>query len=136
MPDLRQRTTRNRNAKLKTLVKGAALAAANGLDVGPDGNLYIASVVGQEIVVMNKNNGKIIKRFGPADGVLGPDDLIFNPDGTALYWTDILVGEIGRMDMATGEVTKQVVAPGVNPIRFSEGGTSFYGPGLPGGWFV
>lgn len=116
---------KSQNAELRTLVKGARISTANGLDVGPDGHLYIASVVGQEIVVMNKNNGKIIKRFGPEEGVLGPDDLIFSPDGSALYWTDILVGQIGRMDMANGTVTKQFVAPGVNPIRFSEDGRLF-----------
>ncbi len=36
---------------LKTLVKGAALNAANGIDIGPDGNLYIASVQGQGIIL-------------------------------------------------------------------------------------
>uniref|UniRef100_UPI0035635360 hypothetical protein n=1 Tax=Muriicola sp. TaxID=2020856 RepID=UPI0035635360 len=129
--DATQARSRNKNdrksgnAELRTLVKGAKISTANGLDVGPDGHLYIASVVGEEIVVMNKNNGKILKRFGPAEGVLGPDDLIFNPEGTALYWTDILVGQIGRMDMATGEVVKQDVAPGVNPIRFTEDGRLF-----------
>ncbi|MGB5238610.1 MAG: hypothetical protein WBM43_07775 [Flavobacteriaceae bacterium] len=116
---------KSQNADLKTLVKGAKISTANGLDVGPDGYLYVASVVGEEIVVMNKNNGKIIKSFGPSDGVLGPDDLIFSPDGSALYWTDILVGQIGRMDMTTGAVIKQFVAPGVNPIRFSEDGRLF-----------
>ncbi len=116
---------KSQNAELKVLVKGAKLQAANGLDVGPDGHLYVASVNGQEIVVMNKNNGKILKRFGPVD-VLGPDDLVFNPDGSALYWTDILVGEIGRMDMETGEVKKQFVAPGVNPIRFTKDGSRLF----------
>lgn len=87
------------NSVLKTFIKGAALNAANGIDIGPDGNLYIASVIGQEIVVMNKNNGKIIKRFGPESGVLGPDDLVFSPDGTSLYWTDILTGYVGRMNL-------------------------------------
>ncbi len=109
---------------LKTLVKGAALSGANGIDVGPDGNLYVASVNGQEIVVMNKNNGKIIKRFGPEKGVLGPDDLVFGPDGT-LYWTDILTGFVGRMTPDGQQLGYQFVAPGVNPIAFSEDGRLF-----------
>ena len=104
---------------LKTLVKGAALNAANGIDVGPDGNLYIASVNGQEIAVMSKNSGKIIQRFGPANGVLGPDDLTFGPDGT-LYYTDILTGFVGRLTTDGQQLGYQFVAPGVNPVRFSE----------------
>jgi sugar lactone lactonase YvrE len=111
---------------LKTLVKGAALSGANGIDIGPDGHLYVASVNGQEIVVMNKNNGKIIKRFGPEMQVLGPDDLVIGPDGT-LYWTDILTGFVGRMTLDGQLLGYQEVAPGVNPIRFSEDGRLFVG---------
>jgi sugar lactone lactonase YvrE len=109
---------------LKTLVRGAALHGANGIDIGPDGNLYIASINGQEIVVMNKNSGKIIERFGPATGVLGPDDLVFGPDGT-LYWTDLLTGFVGRMTPDGQQLGYQFVAPGVNPIAFSEDGRLF-----------
>jgi hypothetical protein len=61
---------------------------------------------------------------GP-DGVLGPDDVTFGPDGS-MYWTDILVGEVGRR-APDGTVTKQFVAPGVNPITFSPDGRLFVG---------
>lgn len=111
-------------AILKTLVRGAALSGANGIDIGPDGKLYVASVNGQEIVVMNRHNGKIIKRFGPGNGVLGPDDLVFGPDGT-LYWTDILTGFVGRMTPDGEQLGYQFVAPGVNPITFSPDGRLF-----------
>lgn len=109
------------NAVLKTLVKGSPLAGANGLDVGPDGHLYVASVNDQEIIVMNKNNGKIIERIG--DDVEGPDDLVFGPDGS-LYWTDILSGYVKRR-APNGDVTEQFVANGVNPITFSPDGRLF-----------
>ncbi len=105
------------NYVLSELANGATLHGANGIDIGPDGNLYIASVVGQEIVVMNKENGTIVNRLGKESGVIAPDDLVFGPDGS-LYWTDILVGEVGRMT-PDGTITKQFVAPGVNPITFS-----------------
>ncbi len=117
-------TRASQKSILKTLVKGSPLKGANGIDVGPDGNLYIASVVGQEIVVMDKNNGKLINRFGPANGVLGPDDLVFGPDGT-LYWTDILTGFVGRMTADGQQLGYQFVAPGVNPITFSDDGRLF-----------
>ncbi len=106
---------------LKTLVRGAKLNAANGIDIGPDGNLYIASVNGQEIVVMRKQNGRIIDRI--TEGVLGPDDLVFGPDGS-LYWTDILTGEVGRLS-PDGQLKKQQFLPGVNPITFSPDGRLF-----------
>ncbi len=102
---------------------GAALFGANGLDIGPDGNLYIASVIGIEIAVMDKENGDISERLGQDMQVKGPDDLVFGPDGS-LYWTNILVGEVGRM-APDGTVTTQFVAPGVNPIAFSDDGRLF-----------
>ena len=110
--------------ELEVLVQGAALNGANGLDVGPEDFLYVASVNGQEIVVFNKFSGDIIKRFGPESGVLGPDDLVFGPDGT-LYWTDILTGYVGRMTPDGQILGYQFVAPGVNPITFSPDGRLF-----------
>jgi sugar lactone lactonase YvrE len=110
---------------MRMIYEGAALNGTNGIRFGPDGNLYIASVIGREIVVMNKQNGKIITRYGPEVGVMGPDDLAFGPDGS-VYWTDLMVGEVGRMTPG-GVVTKQFVAPGVNPITFSPDGRLFVG---------
>ena len=102
---------------------GASLNGANGLDIGPDGNLYVGSVIGVNITVMDKENGAISDRLGAEMQIKGPDDLVFGPDGS-LYWTDILVGEVGRMT-PDGTITKQFVAPGVNPIGFTDDGRLF-----------
>lgn len=110
---------------VKEIARGAALKGANGVNFGPDGNLYIGSVNGQEIIVMNKQNGKILRRLGPEVGVTTPDDLAFGPDGS-LYWTDIFTGKVKRRTPA-GVVTEQFVAPGVNPITFSPDGRLFVG---------
>ncbi|TFV93623.1 hypothetical protein E4S40_15380 [Algoriphagus kandeliae] len=122
----------NLNAKKKstqTLVKeiatGSPLKGANGINFGPDGNLYIGTVNSQEIIVMNSQNGKILNRLGPNEGVTTPDDLAFGPDGS-LYWTDIFTGFVKRRT-PDGVVTEQFVAPGVNPITFSEDGRLFVG---------
>lgn len=123
--DAAELASKSQNATLKTLARGAVLKGANGINFGPDGNLYIASFAGQEVIVMNKQNGKILKRLGPDMGVISPDDLAFGPDGS-LYWTDINVGFVGRMT-PQGVVTKQFVAPGVNPITFSDDGRLFVG---------
>ena len=107
----------------RDLVTGATLNGANGIYFGPDGNLYVASFAGSEIVALNPRNGKIVARFGEDQGVLVPDDITFGPDGS-MYWTDILVGEVGRRT-TDGTVTKQFVAPGVNPITFNDEGRLF-----------
>jgi sugar lactone lactonase YvrE len=106
-------------------VRGAPLHGANGTFVGPDGLLYVASVLGGEIVVFDVDRGEVVRRYGSEDGVLGPDDVTFGPDGS-LYWTDISAGEVGRRT-PDGAVTKQFVAPGVNPITFSPDGRLFVG---------
>ncbi|MGB5227622.1 MAG: hypothetical protein WBN55_05120 [Eudoraea sp.] len=119
-----ENTTNEINYVLETFIQGSPISGANGIDIGPEGNLYIASVTGQEIVVMKENDGEIIDRIGPERGVLGPDDLVFGPDGT-LYWTDILTGFVGRMTADGQQLGYQFVAPGVNPIGFSPDGRLF-----------
>jgi sugar lactone lactonase YvrE len=108
---------------VKELVRGAPIHGSNGIKIGPDGRLYVASVLGREILIMDPKNGKILETYGPAQGVAGPDDLVFGPDGS-LYWTDILSGEVGRLE-PDGTVTKQFVAEFVNPIAFNSQGRLF-----------
>lgn len=110
---------------VKEIASGSPIKGANGINFGPDGNLYIGAVNSQEIIVMNSQNGKILNRLGPNEGVTTPDDLAFGPDGS-LYWTDIFTGFVKRRTPA-GVVTEQFVAPGVNPITFSEDGRLFVG---------
>jgi sugar lactone lactonase YvrE len=102
--------------KLKVIAKGAEIHGTNGIYFGPDDNLYIASFYGQEVVVMNKQNGKILKRI-PVDSA---DDLVFHPDGESFYYTDILTAKVVRMDLEGNVIGQLVVAPGVNPITFLE----------------
>ena len=68
---------------------------------------------------MNPETGEIEERLGPAEGIRGPDDLAFGPDGS-LYWTDILIGDVGRRypDGTTRVVAS--IGPGPNPITFSD----------------
>jgi len=109
-------------AGVRVLVEGAPIHGTNGVMFGPDGNLYVASALGKEIIVMDPESGEILQRIS-GDGPQGPDDLAFGPDGS-LYWTDIIQGNVGRM-FPDGTVIKQFVAPGVNPITFSDDGRLF-----------
>ena len=111
----------------ETIATGAALHGTNGIYFGPDDNLYIASFYGQEITVMNKQDGEILKQFGVDKGVLGPDDLVFHPDGESFYFTDIMTNYVGRMSLDGTLLGYQEVAPGVNPITFSDDGRLFVG---------
>jgi hypothetical protein len=81
---------------VRALIKGAPIYGTNGLYFGPDGNLYVASSVGNEIIKMDPNSVCILDRIGQERGVSGPEDLVFGPDGS-LYWTEIGTGEIGKL---------------------------------------
>jgi len=104
-------------------VRGAQIHGANGIMFDSQDRLHIGSVVGREILIMDPKSGKIIDRIGTDQGVEGPDDLAFGPDGS-LYWTSILTGEVGRLT-PDGLKTGQFVLPGVNPITFSDDGRLF-----------
>jgi sugar lactone lactonase YvrE len=108
---------------VEELISGAPFHGTNGLKVGPDGNLYVGSVLGGEILILNPSTGAVINRYGAEDGVVGADDVVFGPDGS-LYWTDILSGEVGRRT-PDGTVTKQLVAHFVNPIAINAEGRLF-----------
>ncbi len=98
---------------------------ANGIFFDAEDNLYIASVLGREVIVMNPNTGEILDRIGQERGVDSPDDVTIGPDGS-VYWTDLLSGTVGRLQ-PDGTVTKQFIAPGVNPIAFNDEGQLFVG---------
>ena len=110
---------------VKILVRGSPLHGANGLAFDRMDRLYIASVWGNEIVVMDSKSGRILDRIGPDKGVFGPDDLTFAPDGS-LYWASILEGKVGRI-LPDGTVKTQAVAAGTNPISITGDGRVFVG---------
>lgn len=110
----------------RVLVKGAPIHGANGLNFDSQNRLYVGSVWGDEIVVMDPDSGRILNRLGAAQGVRTPDDLTFGPDGS-LYWTAIISGEVGRLAPNGTKSTVAMLPPGVNPITFSDDGRLFVG---------
>lgn len=109
---------------VKVLVQGAPFHGGNGLFYGPDGNLYIASTPGNEIVVMNPDTGAIVRRYGYQQGVLTPDDVYVTADGS-IYWTAILFGEVAKLNPDGSKTLIASGMPGVNPITFSDDGRLF-----------
>ena len=79
--------------------RAAATNSLNGIYVSPyDGNVYVASVGGDEITVHDPRSGRLLDRIGPERGVGGPDDVFITSDGT-IYWTEILTGFVGMLGM-------------------------------------
>ncbi len=98
----------------------------NGIYVSPhDGNVYVASVGGDEITVHDPDSGTLLDRIGPERGVHGPDDIFITEDGT-IYWTEILLGTVGMLRPGE-EPVHQFVGRGVNPITMSDDGRLFVG---------
>ena len=106
------------------LAQGGPLHATNGMYFGPDGRLYVVSASSAEVAAVDPESGEVLERWGPAEGVQGPDDIIFGPDGS-WYWTEFAFGDVARR---TPDGTITVIAspgPGVNPITFSDDGRLF-----------
>lgn len=118
--------------EMKVLVRGAPIHGANGLAIDQSGRLIIASGLGGELVVLDARTGHIVQRLGHGAGIdqLGPDDVAVGPDGS-IYWTDFPGGLVGRV-APDGTVTKQLIAPGMNPIAFSSDGRLFAGQAFAG----
>ena len=77
--------------------RAAATNSLNGVYLSPyDGNVYVASVGGDEITVHDPRSGRVLDRIGPERGVNGPDDVFITDDGT-IYWTEILTGFVGML---------------------------------------
>ena len=107
----------------KPIWRGSVLNGPNGVEVGPDGSVYVASVTGDEITVHDPLTGEIVDRIGPERGVHGPDDVVVAPDGT-IYWTEILAGNVGML-RPDGSFRTQFVGAGANPVALSEDGRLF-----------
>ena len=112
------------SSKLEVIATGANIAGANGLAIGPDGNLYVTSVLGSTISVINPESGDIVKTYGAEDGVIGPDDVDFSSEGS-WFWTSIMTGQVAGFDADGNLVEAAQLTPGVNPITFSGDGRLF-----------
>ena len=108
--------------EVQVLASGANISGANGIHFSPDGLLYVASVLGSELVVLDPDSGEVLERL--TDGVDGPDDVAFNAAGD-FYWTSILTGEVAGITAAGERISAATLTPGVNPLTFSDDGRLF-----------
>lgn len=108
--------------EVEVLATGANISGANGIHFSPDGRLYVASVLGSELVVLDPDTGAVLERL--SEGIDGPDDVAFNAAGD-FFWTSILTGEVAGITATGNRVTAATLTPGVNPITFSDDGRLF-----------
>ena len=113
-----------KDIEVEIIASGANIAGANGLAIGPDGNLYVTSVLGSSISVIEPESGEILNTLGVGEGVIGPDDVDFYKDGS-YYWTSIMTGEVAGFDKDGNRIVAAQLTPGVNPITFSDDGRLF-----------
>ncbi len=110
--------------RTRTLVTGAQFQGANGIRVSPEGPVYVTSAVGSRIDALDPRSGKRLQTWGQAQGVFGPDDLAFAPDGR-LYFTAFFTGEVMRLTADGQAELVARVGPGANAISFSDSGRLF-----------
>ena len=105
---------------LKRLTQPSRLFGANGLRTGPDGRIYVAQVSGSQISAIDVETGAIDVISPKGGDIVGPDDLVFDPEGN-LYATEITEGRVSvRAPNGTTRVL-QGDMPVANPITFPPG---------------
>ena len=91
------------------------LAGANGIRTGKDGRIYVAQVAGSAVSAVDPDSGEIETISGMGQGIVGPDDLVFDSAGN-LFCTEITQGRVverapdGTVRVIHGEM------PVANPI--------------------
>lgn len=115
------------------IVAGSEFHTINGLAFGPDGRLYLASVIGESIFALDLASGVVDTAVGPPVG--HADDLLFLPNG-AMIWTATLEGTV-RIKEVNGRIRALATdLPGVNSIALTRDhqrlfvGQVFLGEGL------
>lgn len=88
--------------------------------------LWVADLAGGEILAVDPRDGRILGRFGAAQGVTKPDDLAVGPDG-AVYWTGFEDGVVGRLGPDGTSTTLSQVGAGANPIAFGPDDSLYVG---------
>jgi sugar lactone lactonase YvrE len=106
---------------------GGEIHSIEGVDVGPDGMIYAASLYGQKILRIDPASGATTVVVDAPDGAA--DDVAVGPKGSAaegvIAWTNPGRGQVGLLRPGgTPTVVLQDV-PRINPIAFSADGRLF-----------
>lgn len=106
----------------EVFLQGDKMQGIHGIAAGPDGYLYVASVVGQSVFRVDRESGAVTVFQGPPLGMA--DDVWFAPDGR-LLWTSILTGQL-RARLGDGPVQELATGlRGINALAFRKDGRLF-----------
>ena len=102
--------------EIEPIVEPSGLHSANGAAFGPDGRLYVASVMGESIFAFDIATGAIEVAAPPFAGEA--DDLVFTPDGE-MIWTGLLEGvvRVRRKDGSIQDLASDI--PAANSIALT-----------------
>jgi sugar lactone lactonase YvrE len=92
-----------------TVMGPSVLFGANGMKVGPDGELYVAQAFGSQISALDPETGAARTICAPGGEIVAPDDLAFDSNGT-LYVTEVMSERVSAR-LPDGSV--RVIADGV-----------------------
>lgn len=108
--------------RAEILVGGGPMHGAKGMTFGPDGMLYVGSVLSQTIYRVDVSNGEVETVVAAPDGEA--DDVAFAPDGT-MAWTATPSGEIRALRTDGTSVLVASGLPLINPLGFTSDGRLF-----------
>ncbi|VAX40225.1 hypothetical protein MNBD_PLANCTO03-1352 [hydrothermal vent metagenome] len=95
---------------------------ANGMTIGPDGDLYVASNWSNRVFKFEGRTGRPLGEFVQegSGGLSEPDWLVFGPDGN-LYVTSVNNHQVLRYDGQTGEFIDAFVPDGSGSLSYPRG---------------
>jgi sugar lactone lactonase YvrE len=106
----------------EVVVPGSHFHGIHGLTFGPDGIIYVGSIVGMSIYKVDPDSGAVTTHIGPMNGQA--DDLEFGPDGT-LAWTGFTLGKM--FAQSPGGPVRELATDlyGINSTAFNAEGRLF-----------
>ncbi len=111
------------------LVKSGVLHGTEGMDFGPDGMMYAASMSAFSIVKIDPKTGAVTTVVGPPEMEAEADDVAVGPAGTpvagVVVWTSPPRGQIGILRPGGKPEILVKDVPGINPIAFNKEGRLF-----------
>lgn len=104
------------------LVPGGPFKGIHGLGVGPDGLIYVGSVLGQTLHTVDPRTGTVDVFVPPTAGLA--DDVEFGPDGT-VFWTGFSNGTLNARSPGGGVGVIASGLPGLNSLAMDAKGRLF-----------